>query len=227
MSDTNTIRAKLLAAMREMDNPAKIKTATVKHKSGDSHSYTYTDLATVLSIIRPALQNHGADVRQGVQYFEPVGGFVYETIVFDETDELILDRRPYREHTDPQATGSWETYNRRYADLATFGLAAEDDDGQAAKGAQRQPEPSSRPIGPKRDQVPTAKNQTPANDLNRFTELKNRLAAARGVSGKEAADELVAVFGNPRGMDAEQFDSMIRNGATYVAAVERGTNEAR
>lgn len=218
---SGTIRAKLLGAVKAMGNPKKDKTATVEHKGGGRHSYTYTQLDSVLAEIVPALEEQGLALSQGVR------GDKYVTAVYDEEAELVLDERPFREHADPQAGGSWETYNRRYALLAAFGLAAEDDDGQAAKGAQRQPEPASRPIGPKREQVPTEKNQTPANDLKRFTELKNRLAAARGVSGKEAADELVAVFGNPRGMDAEQFQSMIRNGATYVAAVERGTNEAR
>jgi hypothetical protein len=44
---------------------------------------------------------------------------------------------------DPQKVGSAITYARRYALMATLGLAAEDDDGQAAKPAP------SRPAAPK------------------------------------------------------------------------------
>ena len=218
------IRAKLMEAVKAMGNPKKDKTATVEHKGGGSHSYTYTQLDSVLAEVAPALAAQGLALSQGVRRSID-GALVFETAVYDGTGELVLDARPYREYTDPQQQGSWETYNRRYALLAVFGLAAEDDDGAAAKGAERQPSATNRANDPKGGQPePGAQNKTPRNDLNRFTEIKDRLAAARGVSGKDAAAELVAAFGNPRGMSAEQYESMIRNATTYTAAVERGSN---
>ena len=219
----NAIREKLVKAVAAMGNPTKDQRATVPTKSGGQYSYTYAGLPAVLEAVTAALAENGLGLTQGARRSVD-GTLTFETAVYDGTGELVLDARPYREYADPQQQGSWETYNRRYALLAAFGLAAEDDDGKAAKEgsripanntSQRPPEPSSGPIVTERAPEPIP------DGLKAFTAFKERLARARGVSNKEAADELLAVFGNPRGMDAGQVESFKTNAGVYVAAVER------
>ena len=56
---------------------------------------------------------------------------------------------------DAQAVGSAQTYMRRYGLMSLLGLAPEDDDGQAARGAatgQPQP-PRQQPSGSQRDRI--------------------------------------------------------------------------
>lgn len=135
-----TMRAKLRDAMADMVNPTKSKTASVPTKSGKSYQYQYTTLAEVLGIVRPALQEHGLGLRQSIGFTE--AGLTLRTEVFDEDADMTLDERPVYENRDPQGFGSYETYMRRYSLLTAFGLAADDDDGQAAVKSNYQPKRS-------------------------------------------------------------------------------------
>ena len=121
MAET-TFNAKLMAAMQLMGNP-------VRDTKG--HNYKYAQLDQVMEVIKPALYANGLAVRQGTKLD---GGFlILETFVFDENEERAMDVRTIERNHDPQKQGSYETYMRRYALLTVFGLAPEDDDGQAAK----------------------------------------------------------------------------------------------
>mgnify|MGYP004475632217 CR=1 FL=1 len=135
-----TMRTKLREAMADMVNPTKSKTASVPTKSGKSYQYQYTTLAEVLGIVRPALQEHGLGLRQSIGFAET--GLTLRTDVFDEESDMTLDERPVYENKDPQGFGSYETYMRRYSLLTAFGLAADDDDGQAAVKSNYQPKRS-------------------------------------------------------------------------------------
>lgn len=137
-----TMRAKLRDAMADMVNPTKSKTANVPTKSGKNYQYQYTTLAEVLGIVRPALQEHGLGLRQSIGTSE--AGLTLRTEVFDEDADMTLDERPVYENKDPQGFGSYETYMRRYSLLTAFGLAADDDDGQAAVNSNYQPKPTRR-----------------------------------------------------------------------------------
>lgn len=129
-----TFNQKLIAAMKEMENPKKEKTATVPTKSGKEYSYNYETLDQVLGVVRPALINHGLMLMQGIKWSESISAFVLETGVMDDTEERVLDVRPFHRCDDAQAEGSWETYMRRYAIRTAFGLTGEDDDGAATIG---------------------------------------------------------------------------------------------
>ena len=123
---------KLMAAMQAMSNPVKDKTAN----AGKYH-YNYSDLAQVLSIVKPALTNNGLGLIQYAEYEEGIPYLV--TAVFDEEELVPLSKRRMHDYTDAQAQGSGLTYTRRYELLTVFGLAAEDDDGSATKQAEELP----------------------------------------------------------------------------------------
>lgn len=137
-----TIRARLMAAVAEMDNPKKSETATVPTKGGGKYSYRYETLEQLLEIVRPALMAHGLGLTQGVRRIDGTWSLV--TSVFDGEDSLSLDERPMRDFPGAQDAGSWETYMRRYALRSAFGLCGEDDDGAAAQRASK-PKPAQKP----------------------------------------------------------------------------------
>jgi hypothetical protein len=159
-----TIRARLMAAMAEMDNPKKSETATVLAKGGGKYSYRYETLEQLLEIVRPALMAHGLGLTQGVRRID--GTWSLATSVFDGEDSLALDERPMRDFPGAQDAGSWETYMRRYALRSAFGLCGEDDDGAAAQRASK-PKPKAAQIAPKPRQKPETEpehDQAPAQD---------------------------------------------------------------
>ena len=159
-----TIRARLMAAMAEMDNPKKSETATVTAKGGGKYSYRYETLEQLLEIVRPALMAHGLGLTQGVRRIDGTWSLV--TSVFDGEDSLALDERPMMDFPGAQDAGSWETYMRRYALRSAFGLCGEDDDGAAAQRASK-PKPKAAQIAPKPRQKPETEpehDQAPAQD---------------------------------------------------------------
>ena len=119
-----SIYSKLLKAIQQMDNPVKDKSA---------YKYQYADLSQVLGIVKPALFANGLGLMQSVKYDEGVPYLV--TTVFDEQETLNLSQRKLYDFTDAQATGSGDTYTRRYELMKVFCLAADDDDGAATKSA--------------------------------------------------------------------------------------------
>ena len=126
-----SINAKLLRAMQQMDNPVKDKTADVR-----KYTYNYADLSQVLSIVKTALFANGLGLMQAVKYEGEVPYLM--TSVFDENETLHLSQRRLYDFTDAQATGSGDTYTRRYELMKVFCLAANDDDGAATKGQVQQ-----------------------------------------------------------------------------------------
>lgn len=138
--EENAFNKALLSAMKEMDQPKRDSTADV-----GKFSYRYAQLDQVLGIIRPALFKHDIILKQGAEFVDGewrLGTFV----IYAPTGESkMLDVRKLEQFSDPQKVGSYETYMRRYALLTAFGLAAEDDDGQAAAKQSTTSKKTSRP----------------------------------------------------------------------------------
>lgn len=134
MSEEESFSARLIEAMADMENPTKSKTANVPTKSGKSYQYKYETLDQVLGVVRPALAEHGLALTQQQAWSANTNSYVLKTIVFDASEERLMDERPLHDAADAQAAGSWETYMRRYALRTAFGLAGEDDDGAATVG---------------------------------------------------------------------------------------------
>lgn len=140
-----------MSALSAMANPAKTNRAVVRHKDGSSHSYSYESIVDVVEIVTSALGESGLAMRQRI---EPRGES-YEMVlsVYDEDEELELDRRPYSRMPDVQAQGSWETYTRRYQIKTAFNLVGEDDDGQAAAAKPERRDTPAEPAGDYMDPV--------------------------------------------------------------------------
>ena len=119
--DERGFYARLIDAMKEMENPTKSKQA---------YKYKYETLEQVLGVIRPSLAKNGLMLTQCQKDIDERQ--ILETYVFDANGEkLLMDSRPIPTCDDAQKQGSWETYLRRYSLRTAFGLTGEDDDGEA------------------------------------------------------------------------------------------------
>jgi ERF superfamily len=94
----------------------------------------YATLSDIREATREPLATNGLSIVQGLRTVQ--GAIEVETILFHNSGQSIRETlavplgRP-----DPQSMGSAATYGRKYALMAMLGLAAEDDDGNAATAA--------------------------------------------------------------------------------------------
>ena len=121
----NNIAKAFVAAKREFA-PA-LKTSTNPHFRSK-----YADLAGCLEAVNEALLNHGIAVYQETS--EDESGVTVETVFLHESGESLRGGKLHvpAAKQDPQGYGSALTYARRYSIMAATGIAAEDDDGNAA-----------------------------------------------------------------------------------------------
>ena len=118
---TNTASAALVAALGELTNPVKDRTA-----NAGQYSYKYADLATVIDHVRPVLARHELAVTQNVTVDESKLE-VWTYIHHSSGDVVTFGPLVGRAGGDWQALGSAITYARRYALGAALGIAPEDD----------------------------------------------------------------------------------------------------
>jgi len=141
----------LLAVQKDAPTLPKDKTARVQTKTGGSYQYSYTDLATVVEKIVPALAENGLvwTTLPGGTHDQPTLSY---RLTHAETGEsldgtmpLLMDGK-----TDAQALGSALTYARRYSLCAVLNLVTdEDDDGTAASTQRTKPaKPAKQPPKP-------------------------------------------------------------------------------
>jgi hypothetical protein len=129
--------AKAFVAAKKEFAPA-LKTATNPHFRSK-----YTDLAGCLEAVNDALLANGIAVFQETSLCED--GVIVETVFLHESGETLRGGKLHvpASKQDPQGYGSALTYARRYSIMAACGIAAEDDDGNAASRprpvAQRNP----------------------------------------------------------------------------------------
>lgn len=115
---------------------AEIEGAT-KDKTNPAFRSKYADLGSVVDAIKPALVNHGLFFSQITH--EAEGGVCVETVVSHSSGERMSFGKLFVPATkqDAQGFGSALTYCRRYSLMAAFGVAPEDDDGNAASQTSR------------------------------------------------------------------------------------------
>jgi len=125
----NKIAQAFVAAKREFA-PA-LKTSTNPHFKS-----RYADLAGCMEAVNDALLANGIALYQETS--EDSTGVTVETVFLHESGETLRGGKLHvpASKQDPQGYGSALTYARRYSVMAACGIAAEDDDGNAAVKAK-------------------------------------------------------------------------------------------
>lgn len=190
---TDKLDAALSAALGELSNPGKSKTAKVQMKAGGSYSYQYADIADVLTMARPVLSKHKVSMVQGTSI---VDGLIILTTRLAHAGQWVESDYPVcRAGGDHKEMGAAMTYSRRYALTGLIGVAAEDDtdgEGAASSGVPDRREPTAR-----RDPVEPPKPT--------LSERANRLESAlRAKQGD--ADAVQAVWDRNAGLCADLDD---------------------
>lgn len=117
--------------------PALLKAemgTVVKNSTNPHFKNRYADLNAVLDVIQPALRAVGILILQPTGRGNEAATVAKVTTVFlhESGQWLSCDVYLPLAKSDPQGMGSAISYGRRYGLLALAGLAAEDDDGNAA-----------------------------------------------------------------------------------------------
>ncbi len=137
---TAKVSAAFVKAQAEIEKAAKDKT-------NPHFRSKYADLGAVVDAIKPALEAHGLAFLQKFHHDER--GISVETIVIHESGETLSNGvlNVPASKMDAQGFGSACTYARRYSLQAAFGVAPEDDDGNAAsKKPETKPELKQEPV---------------------------------------------------------------------------------
>ena len=141
---TNNLSNKFMQVLNEVPNFVTDETAQAGNRT-----YKYLNLATILKTIKPVFEKYGLAFSQRVT-FDNTGetrqaiGTV-ETIIFDDTDQMVVCSYPFFVTGDPQQVGSAITYARRYSLTTILGIFPDkDDDGSYAK---QQYNTADKPIG--------------------------------------------------------------------------------
>lgn len=182
---------------------------TIGHATKDSENphfgSKYADLAATFDACRAALAAHGFAITQPVA---SEGRRVRVcTMLLHASGEWIRSTLTLTAQQDsPQAIGSAITYGRRYGLQALAGVAAEDDDGNAASAAPARPQGrQERPARPSRQDGPGG------GDWIR------RIAAADSIDALEAVRGDLYIASRKGGAPDEDSDA----GRAIVAAMKK------
>lgn len=181
------LTAALAEAQQQIPPIARDLTAQVtSRRTGQTYSYSYTDLATYLQVLRPILAAKGIALLQCPHVDER---WVAVTTVLALGDEWIAStmRLPAPETRDPQVIGSLVSYARRYGLAALVAVApeAEDDDAASASAvAQAAPMPS-RPSPPPPEDDDGADSAASAGGAVYVREVQRRTTSKAGVTRYE------------------------------------------
>lgn len=106
-----------------------------KEKNNPAFRSKYADLGSVVDAIKPALVKHGLWFAQKTH--DSADGVTVETIVCHKGGDQMSFGNLFvpASKRDAQGFGSALTYARRYSLMTAFGVAPEDDDGNAAAKA--------------------------------------------------------------------------------------------
>lgn len=184
-SDTiNQIAAAVIAAQGELG-------AAKKTADNPFFKSKYADLASVVETARPVLTRHGLGVVQSADCDGELA--VVETMLVHTSGEWFKSRTVLKPtKADPQGMGSAVTYARRYAYMAIIGMAAEDDDGNAA----------SQPVNRQAPAVSRPHNRTNEVQMEAKRKAYFAQAAKMGVDGDAAKDAVKGMFGLEHFADA-------------------------
>jgi len=139
----NELATALAAAQKEISNPKK-------EASNPFYKSTYSDLPSVLNVVRDVFPSYGLSF---VQPLEIVGDKIYLVTMLMHTSGQWLKSYapiPCKDPNDPQKFGSSITYFRRYALQAMVGIVGDDDDddGQKANTPTKNGNVKTAPVAP-------------------------------------------------------------------------------
>ena len=122
--EQNVVLKALVAAQSELTN---------LDKNASGYGYKYTDLATLITCVKPILAKHKLGFTQQISSImvEGLTHACVKTIVFHEDGDLldtVITAPPVEKMSAIQGLGATITYLRRYSLQAILGLASEDDD---------------------------------------------------------------------------------------------------
>lgn len=111
----------------------------LKAKENAHFKSRYADLAMCLDAVDEALLENGIALIQ--ETFMDDTGVTVETVFLHESGEIIRGGKLHvpASKQDPQGYGSALSYARRYSLMTACGIAAEDDDGNAATAPAKAP----------------------------------------------------------------------------------------
>ena len=108
----------------------------LKSKINPAFKSKYADLAACLDAVDQPCLDNGIVLYQ--ETFEDASGVTVETVFLHESGEMLRCGKLHvpAAKQDPQGYGSALSYARRYSLMTACGIAAEDDDGNAAQRPQ-------------------------------------------------------------------------------------------
>jgi len=153
----------------------------LKCKTNPAFRSKYADLAACLEAVDEALLANGISLIQ--ETFEDQTGVTVETVFLHESGESIRCGKLHvpAAKQDPQGYGSALSYARRYSLMASCGIAAEDDDGNAASKNHEPPKPAGLSESRITDLL------TAINDAKTGRELKAAYETAEAAAGDDSA----------------------------------------
>lgn len=138
MDNVNELVAALAKVQGKLPQVTKDKTATVQTKAGGTYSYSYADLATVMTKVLPILSEEGlAWITQPCYEGD---NYILRYALVHTSGQSIEGTWPLPDPTQhgPQDVASALTYAKRYCFTSIVGVAAdEDNDAQTAPKADR------------------------------------------------------------------------------------------
>jgi hypothetical protein len=199
---------------------AKMRSAS-KDVENTYFKSNYADLASCWDAIREPLTSNGLSVVQVAE--NDAEGIAVETILLHTSGQWVSGRlvlKPLK--SDPQSCGSAVTYARRYGLMAICGLAADDDDGNAANGrGEAQTEaPKRRPKADKPDAKPPAKPWGERTPTERATIMRAAIEKAKADTTRllELAEKMSASDYTPG--DYDTLKSLVDNYYRLAKAAE-------
>jgi hypothetical protein len=152
----------------------------------------YADLAACLEAVDDACLANGIALYQ--ETFEDATGVTVETVFLHESGESLRCGKLHvpASKQDPQGYGSALTYARRYSILTACGIAAEDDDGNAASQTASKPAAQRPAAAPAQEQKDTSPKAT-AQRIKVGVSAGDATGAALVMAGWEQ-DRLTAVW---------------------------------
>lgn len=144
--ETITEKSKIFKALidvqAELSNPPKDK---------EGHGYKYTELSTLLDLIKPVLHTHGLGIVQQTISSDTGTGYRVgvRTVLIHESGEKLeseyfLPLPEQKIMTATQQAGAAITYARRYALSALLNIASEEDTDAQKTGESRLPQGASK-----------------------------------------------------------------------------------